>query len=89
MLVEREGAKDVVNADCRFGTYLEVDEYRSLDVVLRGGISIGADVGWRLKKSVRKSRISAVIRRNRSVDVFERPLYSVAGWRSEGIDARP
>ena len=39
--------------------------------------------------TVGKRRSSAVIPPNRSVDVYDGPLYSVAGSRSEGIDAHP
>jgi hypothetical protein len=45
--------------------------------------------GFKFEMMVGKSRSSAVIPLNLSVDVYNGPLYSVAGSRSEGIDAHP
>jgi hypothetical protein len=45
--------------------------------------------GLEAEMSTGKSRISAVVPLNRSVDAWKGPLYSVAGSRSEGIDAHP
>ena len=69
--------------------YMPVVECRSSSTVLSQGCRKGRRCGSKVEMTVGKSRISAVIPPNRSVDVYDGPLYSVAGSRSEGIDAHP
>jgi hypothetical protein len=70
--------------------YVNVDECRFIPQTICECRSGWATMWVRESKSrLGKSRSSARLPRNRSVDARERPLYSVAGSRSEGIDAHP
>jgi hypothetical protein len=79
-----------MNAWWKPSNYPRVDECLLIRARTKRHLLVGRrPCGLETERSAGKSRISAVVPLNRSVDAWKGPLYSVAGSRSEGIDAHP